>query len=146
MSKNSNLALDDLFSRLQSEALNRMEGRETVISIGMATCGIAAGAEETKAVFLKEMEEVGIEAKVVPVGCIGHCYAEPFVVIHKPGFPPIAYPNVTPGKAKVLVRSFLLEGDPVFEFVLGATEANDLLPVLTDYPRFHLEERVVMDL
>ncbi len=150
MSKNSSLALEDMFSRLKSEARNRMEargeGRETIISIGMATCGIAAGAEETRAAFLKEMEEIGIEAKVVPVGCIGHCYAEPFVVIHKPGFPPIAYPNVTPGKAKVLVRSFLLEGDPVFEFVLGATEANDLLPVLTDYPRFHLEERVVMDL
>ncbi len=124
----------------------RGEGCEPVITIGMATCGLAAGAEETRAAFLGAIEEAGIAAKVVAVGCIGHCYAEPFVIIHNPGFPPIAYPNVTPGKARVLVRNFLLEGDPVFEFVLGATEPNDLLPLVTDYPRFHLEERVVMEL
>ncbi|MHC1742951.1 MAG: NADH-ubiquinone oxidoreductase-F iron-sulfur binding region domain-containing protein [Syntrophobacteraceae bacterium] len=136
--------------RLRREAQNHMEARkegcQTIISIGMATCGLAAGAEATRTAFLKELETAEIDAQVIPVGCIGHCYAEPFVVIHKPDFPPIAYPNVTPGKARVLVRNFLVEGDPVYEYVLGATEANELLPVLTDYPRFHLEERVVMDL
>jgi NADH-quinone oxidoreductase subunit F len=125
---------------------DRGEGCRPVIFIGMATCGLAAGAEDTKAAFLMAMAESGITGQVVGVGCIGHCYAEPFVVIHNPGFPPLAYHNVTPGKARVLVRSFLLEGDPVYEYVLGTTEPSELLPTLLDYPRFHLEERVVTDL
>lgn len=138
------------FAQLKSESARLMEGRQEgcrpVITIGMATCGLAAGAEETRSAFLSALEATGVAAEVVGVGCIGHCYAEPFVVIHNPGFPPIAYHNVTPGKARVLVKSFLVEGDPVFEYVLGATEPNELFPTVMDYARFHLEERVVMDL
>lgn len=150
MSQTSDQTPKELYARLQLAARARAEARtasrQTVISIGMATCGLAAGAEATRAAFLTAIEETGVQAEVIGVGCIGHCYAEPFVVIHNPGFPPIAYHNVTPGRARVLVQSFLVEGDPVFEYVLGATTENDLLPMLTDYPRFHLEERVVMDL
>jgi NADH-quinone oxidoreductase subunit F len=115
------------------------------IFIGMATCGLASGAAETKAAFEDVLVERHLDARIVSVGCLGHCYAEPLVVIENPGFPPICYHNVTPGKARVLVRSFLEEGDPVFEYVLGAMEENDLIPTVWDFPRFHLEKRVVME-
>jgi len=114
------------------------------ISIGMATCGLAAGAVETKAAFAEALAEQGIEALIIPVGCLGHCYAEPLVMIENPGFPAIAYHEVTPGKARVLVKSFLGEGDPLFEWVLGAMEENDLIPTVNDFPRFSLEERIIM--
>ncbi len=117
-----------------------------VISIGMATCGLAAGAQETKAAFEAILKERGIEARIESVGCLGHCYAEPLVIIENPGFPPIAYHEVTPGKARALVKAFLEEGDPLFEFVLGAMEENELIPAVVDFPRFHLEKRVVMEL
>jgi NADH-quinone oxidoreductase subunit F len=45
----------------------------------------------------------------------------------------------------MLVKSYLEEGDPLFEHVLGAMEENELLPQVTDFPRFNLEKRVVMD-
>ena len=86
-----------------------------------------------------------LTAHVIPVGCLGHCYAEPLVVIHKPGFPGIAYHNVTPGKARTLVRTFLEEDDPLFEYMLGAIETNDLIPSVLDFPRFYLEHRLVME-
>lgn len=114
------------------------------IFVGMATCGLAAGAIETKAAFEEVLAEQQMEALIIPVGCLGHCYAEPLVVIQTPGFPPIAYHEVTPGKAKVLVKSFLAGGDPMFEYVLGAMEENDLIPTVNDFPRFNLEQRVVM--
>ena len=117
------------------------------ITIGMATCGLASGALETKQSFEQTLREENIEASIHSVGCIGHCYAEPVVIIDyaESGFPPLFYQQVTPGKARMLVKSFLVGGDPLFEHVLGAMEENDMLPQITDFPRFSHEKRVVMD-
>jgi NADH-quinone oxidoreductase subunit F len=113
--------------------------------VGMATCGRAAGAVETIAALKGTLEERGIDARIVNVGCLGHCYAEPLVIVHNPGFPPICYYDVTPGKAKLLVKSFLEKGNPLFEYVLGAMEKSDMIPSVMEFPRFNMEERVVME-
>ncbi len=117
------------------------------IHIGMATCGIASGALETKAAFEEAVAAQGLEAEIHPVGCIGHCYAEPWVIIDYPesGFPPIFYHEVTPGKAKMLTKLFLAEGDPRFEHVYGATVENEMIPSVTEFPRFNKEKRLVME-
>ena len=117
------------------------------IVIGLATCGIAAGGLETRDTFIQALENAGIEAHIRTVGCIGHCYAEPVVIINHPdsGFPPLFYHEVNPGKANMLVRSFLQNGDPCLEHVMGAMEANELLPAVHDFARFNLETRIVME-
>ena len=117
------------------------------IHIGMATCGIAPGALETQAAFETALADRGIEALVHTVGCVGHCYAEPVVVIDHPdsGFPPILYPEVTPGKAKMLVKLFLEEGDPRFEHVMGATVENEMIPSVMEFARFNRERRLIME-
>ncbi|MBK5100002.1 MAG: SLBB domain-containing protein [Desulfobacteraceae bacterium] len=120
------------------------ESQVPKIYIGLATCGLASGALETKKAFEEALAETKIAARIRPVGCIGHCYAEPVVIIENPGYPPIFYQQVTPGKARMLVRSFLKEGDPLFEHLLGAMEENELIPSVMDFPRFNQEERVVM--
>ena len=114
------------------------------ISIGMATCGLASGALETRNAIEEALAERNMEARLRAVGCIGHCYAEPVVIIDNPGFPPLFYHQVTPGKGRMLVKSFLEEGDPLFEYLLGAMEENELIPQVADFPRFNLEKRVVM--
>ncbi|NTW36548.1 MAG: NADH-quinone oxidoreductase subunit F, partial [Syntrophobacteraceae bacterium] len=137
------------FARLEDECRKRVQAKTSspvpVISIGMATCGLAAGAQETKTAFEDILREKGFVASIENVGCLGHCYAEPLVIIENPGFPPIAYHEVTPGKARALVRAFLEEGDPLFEYMLGAMEENDLIPAVIDFQRFQLEKRVVME-
>nr|WP_244155458.1 NADH-ubiquinone oxidoreductase-F iron-sulfur binding region domain-containing protein [Desulfatiglans anilini] len=142
--------IDTLFTAMREKAEAQIAAEsETAlptIVIGMATCGLAAGALETKKGFEETLQERGIEARIKSVGCIGHCYAEPVVIVHNPGFPPILYHQVTPGKARMLVRSFLEDGDPLFEYMLGAMEANDMIPAVGDFPRFNREERVVLDL
>ena len=45
----------------------------------------------------------------------------------------------------MLVKLFLEEGDPLFEYILGATDANDLIPSVMEFPRFNLETRLVME-
>jgi len=116
------------------------------ILVGAATCGIAAGALETKKAFEETLEEKGVRARVGTVGCLGHCYAEPVVVIKNPGFPTILYHRVTPGKARMLVGSFLLGGDPLFEHVLGAVEENDMIPWVMDFPRFGREQKIITEM
>ncbi|MBW1774619.1 MAG: NADH-quinone oxidoreductase subunit NuoF [Deltaproteobacteria bacterium] len=115
------------------------------IYIGMATCGLASGALETKRAFEEALLEYNIEAHIGSVGCIGHCYAEPVVIIENPGFPSILYHQVTPGKARMLTRSYLGGGDPLFEHVLGAMEENEMIPQVSDFPRFNREKRVVSE-
>ncbi|MBN1626881.1 MAG: NADH-quinone oxidoreductase subunit F, partial [Deltaproteobacteria bacterium] len=117
------------------------------IYIGKATCGIAAGALDTQRSFEEALKELGVNAAIRSVGCFGHCYAEPLVIIDHPasGLPPVFFPNVTPGKARMIIKSFLLEGDPLFEHMLGSVEPNDMVPSVMDYPRFKLEKRLVME-
>ena len=137
------------FRAIRDEAERRRrafsEASGPKIHIGMATCGIASGALETRKAFESVFAERDIQASIHTVGCIGHCYAEPVVVIEAAGFPPILYHQVTPGKARMLVKSFLEEGDPLFEYLLGATEENELIPSVMDFPRFNREKRVVME-
>jgi NADH-quinone oxidoreductase subunit F len=139
------------YRRLRDEADRRhrefTEATVPKIHIGMATCGIAAGAQETRTAFEEALGQLGIEARIHSVGCCGHCYAEPVVIIDHPesGFPPIFYSEVNAGKARMLTKLFLKEGDPRLEHVLGATVANELIPSVMEFPRFSLETRVVLE-
>ncbi|MEW6262459.1 MAG: NADH-ubiquinone oxidoreductase-F iron-sulfur binding region domain-containing protein [Thermodesulfobacteriota bacterium] len=137
------------FEKLRQAAIARWEAirrdPRPRIKVCTATCGIAAGALETRQAFAEALAEHNLEADLRTVGCLGHCYAEPIVIIENPGFPPLLYHHVNPGVARMLVRFFLVEGDPAFEHVLGALEENDLIPTVMEFPRFHLEKRVVLD-
>jgi len=140
--------LREAFASIKTEAEKRFEkikgDSNQNIFIGMATCGLASGAIEVKRAFEEALTEQKINARMISVGCLGHCYAEPLVIIDKPGFPPILYHNVTPGKANLLVKAFLRDDDPVFEHILGAMEENELIPTVMEFPRFSQEKRVVM--
>ena len=117
------------------------------IHICMATCGIASGALDTRLAFEEALAERGLDAQIHTTGCSGHCYAEPVVIIDHPesGFPPVLYHEVTPGKARMLVKLFLEGGDPRFEHVLGATVENEMIPTVMEFSRFNQEKRVVME-
>ena len=142
---------EEHFASIQGEAQLRAEEDKNrgipTISIVMSTCGLASGAAETKQAFEEALSQKDIPARIVSVGCLGHCYAEPIVIIDHPttGFPRICYHQVSPGRARLLVRAYLGEGDPVFEYVLGAMQENDLIPTVMDFPRFNLEQRLVME-
>ena len=144
-------AIQKTFDTIREDAESRLSASQgpniPKIFIGKATCGIASGALDTETAFKENLVKENIEAEIHSMGCIGHCYAEPVVVIENPdsGFPPIFYHNVTPGKAKMLVKSFLKEGDPLFEHLLGAMVENDMIPQVADFPRFNMEKRVVME-
>jgi NADH-quinone oxidoreductase subunit F len=138
-------------SELKAAALERQTAMQAdhavCIQIGLATCGIAAGGLETKEAFIDALAVKGIDAQVRTVGCMGHCYAEPVVLIDHPqtGLPPLLYREINAGKARMLVRDYLLGGDPCLEHVMGAAVENDQLPSIMEFSRFNLEKRVIME-
>jgi len=136
------------FTKIKSKASESWqsvrEGNDSFILVGTATCGRASGAMEVLKTFQEEIAKKNLKACVIPVGCMGHCYAEPLVAIGKPGFPTILYGNVNPTTATTLVKRYLLEDNFLPELMLTALEENDLLPSIADFPRFALETRTIL--
>ena len=116
-----------------------------VVWIGTATCGKAAGAMEVKEAFEEAIKNSGLDAEVKEVGCMGYCYAEPLVIISKPGFPDICYGYLDEGLANRLVEDFLMNDDPCFEYALVALETNDYFPTFSDFPRGVYEEKIILE-
>ena len=91
----------------------------TKIVVGMGTCGIAAGAQETRDAIVEELQKRGMDVDVATVGCIGMCSKEPLVDIQQGGMPRITYCNVHPDMVPRLIDEHLLEGSVVEEWVMG---------------------------
>jgi NADP-reducing hydrogenase subunit HndB len=114
-------SLDELRS-LREKAQHELSIRQhttTKITVGMGTCGIAAGARETMQAILKELERKNIEANVATVGCIGMCSKEPLVDIEQAGRPRITYANIHPDMVPRLIEDHLLKGKVVTEWAFG---------------------------
>ena len=139
-------AIRDNYARLQKEAARKEEmlRRKAMVRIGTASCGIAAGALKVKEAFEREIAARDLDAAVVEVGCMGHCYAEPLCVISKPGFVPFCYGPVDEGLAERLVQDFLAGDDPCYEYALAALEPNDVFPTLAEFPRGVIEEKMIL--
>lgn len=143
--KDARNAFNTLLEQARRQRREFKEAPSPKIHIGMATCGIASGAMETRKAFEEALNERGLSALIHSIGCIGHCYAEPVVIVENPGFPPILYYKVTPGKARMIVQSYLGEGDPLLEHLLGAMEENEMIPSVMQFPRFSHEKKVIME-
>ncbi|MHB0869312.1 MAG: (2Fe-2S) ferredoxin domain-containing protein [Chloroflexota bacterium] len=108
--------------RLKEEAQRVIKVRGdtgTRITVGMGTCGIAAGARETMHAILRELEARSIEANVVTVGCIGLCAQEPLVDIEQAGAPRVTYGKVTPEMVPTLISEHLINGTIVTQWVVA---------------------------
>ncbi|MGQ9585517.1 MAG: (2Fe-2S) ferredoxin domain-containing protein [Anaerolineae bacterium] len=114
-------SLDDL-KKIREEARRDIRVRMetgTKITVGMGTCGIAAGARETMHAILEELQKRQIEAHVATVGCIGMCAYEPLVDVEQAGGDRITYGNVKPAMVPRLIEEHLVNGRVVEEWVVG---------------------------
>ncbi len=134
----------DEMKRQAERHWQELQGAKAVIMVGAATCGRAAGALGVLRAFKNELKKHNLDCPVIEVGCMGHCYAEPIVIIARPGYPPIVYQQVNAVIARRLVREFILGNDPCLDFVLGALGASDLVPGLADFPRAQFEQKVIL--
>jgi NADP-reducing hydrogenase subunit HndB len=91
------------------------------VVVGMATCGIAAGARPVLAAFVEEVNNAGLTDKVTvsQTGCVGYCQLEPIVEIHEAGKEKVTYVHMTADKAKKVVEEHLKGGKIVAEYTVG---------------------------
>ena len=98
------------------------EGQNDIrIVVGMATCGIAAGARPVLNTLVEEVEKQGVadKATVTQTGCIGICRLEPIVEVFESGKEKITYVKMTSEKAKRVVSEHIKGGTPVYEYTIG---------------------------
>ncbi len=119
MPKISSLAdLRQLRDQAQRDIKTRLD-TGTTITVGMGTCGIAAGARETMRAILEELAKREIDAHVTTVGCIGMCVKEPLVDIEQAGQARVTYGNITADKVPELIEQHLVQGKIVNQWVIG---------------------------
>lgn len=100
-------------------------GKDIEVIVGMATCGIAAGAKQTLSAFLNELEAQNLSNVVVrQTGCMGYCYAEPTVEIRMTGMPDIIYGKVDPETAVKIVRKHILGKVLINDHILDKPAAD----------------------
>ena len=91
------------------------------VVVGMATCGIAAGARPVLATLVEEVNKEGLSDKVTvsQTGCIGLCQLEPIVEVFEAGKDKVTYVKMTSEKAKRVVEEHLKGGKVVNEYTLA---------------------------
>ena len=98
------------------------DGRIRVV-VGMATCGIAAGARPVLTAFLEEVQKRDLKnISVAQTGCIGVCRLEPRGEVYVPGQETVTYVRMTPDKVPGIVSEHLVNGRVVSEYTIGAAE------------------------
>ena len=107
--------------RMQAQIILRdnPDSNETRIVVGMATCGISAGA---RPVFNALVDEVAARnlanVKVSRAGCLGMCKLEPIIEVFVPGQEKVTYVHVTPEKAKNIIANHIVNGNVCKDYLI----------------------------
>ncbi|MBS5733569.1 MAG: (2Fe-2S) ferredoxin domain-containing protein [Clostridiales bacterium] len=118
------MKLEDL-AKIKAQMKDKVSLREgsgnVRVVVGMATCGIAAGARPVLSAFVEEVASAGLgdTVTVSQTGCIGICQYEPVVEVFAEGKDKVTYVKMTPEKAKRVVQEHLKDGRVVEEYTIG---------------------------
>ena len=112
--------LEELRNRTR-DTVNLRKDREGIrVVVGMATCGIAAGARPVLLAFLEEVQKRNIkDITVTQTGCIGVCRLEPIVEVYLPQQEKVTYVNMTADKVSKIVSDHIVNGHPVLSYTIG---------------------------
>lgn len=121
-------------NEIRNKNLDRVnQGRDRKnprIVVGMATCGIAAGAKSVMSAILDELKKLGINDVVVAqTGCIGICRLEPVVEVIMPGEEKVTYVKMTATMSRRMVREHIKDGNVMDEYTMHVVDGK----VLNDY-------------
>lgn len=117
--------LQAIKDKMQGKVSLREGSGEKRVVVGMATCGIAAGARPVLNAFVEQVNEQGLAGSVTvtQTGCIGICQYEPVVEVFEAGQEKTTYVKMTADKVARVVEEHLKGGKPVAEFTIGNYKA-----------------------
>lgn len=116
--------LKALRESMQSKMNLRKDSGDTIrVVVGMATCGIAAGARPVLNAFVEEVNKRGLQnVQVTQTGCIGVCRLEPVVEVYVPGQEKVTYVKMTAEKVPTVVAQHIVNKQVVTDYTIGAAE------------------------
>ena len=108
-------------NKMQGQVNLRAEDGSAVrVVVGMATCGIAAGARPVLNAFAEGVQEKGLkDVMVTQTGCIGLCQYEPIVEVIEPGKEKVTYIRMTAEKVAEVIEQHLIGGDVVTKYTIS---------------------------
>ena len=113
--------LQAIKDRMKDKVVLREGSGEIRVVVGMATCGIAAGARPVLNAFTDEVAKRNLKnVTVAQTGCIGMCQYEPIVEVFEPNKDKVTYVKVAPEMVPEIVASHLVNGNPVAKYTVGA--------------------------
>ena len=117
--------LQAIKEKMQNKVALREGSGEMRVVVGMATCGIAAGARPVLSTFVEEVAAANLTGKVTvsQTGCIGICQFEPVVEIFEADKEKVTYVKMTPEKAKRVVEEHIKGGKVVAEYTFASENA-----------------------
>jgi len=101
----------------------KKENQGYKVIIGMATCGIAAGAKPVMKEFIEQLEKRKITVPVTMTGCVGVCRLEPMADIIDENDNKTTYVMLTPDKVKRIVQNHIVNGQVVTEYTINSCTA-----------------------
>ena len=110
--------------KMKDKVVLREGSSTTRIVVGMATCGIAAGARPVLNAFVDGVNKEGLASDVVvsQTGCIGICQYEPVVEVYKAGEEKVTYVKMTVEKAEKVLKEHIKGGKVVTEYTITAAQ------------------------
>ncbi|MBE6634795.1 MAG: (2Fe-2S) ferredoxin domain-containing protein [Ruminococcaceae bacterium] len=113
--------LQAIKDRMRSKIVLREGTGEIRVVVGMATCGIAAGARPVLSAFVEEVNNAGLSGQVTvsQTGCVGLCQYEPIVEVLEAGKDKVTYVKMTPDKVKEVVEKHLKGGNVVTAYTVA---------------------------
>ena len=114
--------LNDLKEKIKNNtAFSKEKGEGIKIVVGMATCGIAAGAKPVMSALKHEIDVRKVDGvKVARAGCIGICQYEPVVEVYEPGREKVTYVKMDAAKAKQVIDEHIINGKIIVEYTIGS--------------------------
>jgi NADP-reducing hydrogenase subunit HndB len=116
--------LAEIRDRMRSKVAIREGNAEVRVVVGMATCGIAAGARPVLNAIVEAVNEQNLTDKVTvtQTGCIGICQFEPVVEVYEAGKEKVTYVKMTSEMAKEVVEKHLKGGKVITEYTIAAQQ------------------------
>ncbi|MBQ4568491.1 MAG: (2Fe-2S) ferredoxin domain-containing protein [Ruminococcus sp.] len=117
--------LQAIKAKMQNKVALREGSGDMRVVVGMATCGIAAGARPVLSAFVEEVAKADLTSKVTvsQTGCIGICQFEPVVEVYEADKEKVTYVKMTAEKAKRVVEEHIKGGKVVTEYTFAAENA-----------------------
>ena len=152
MNSQTGIASEDALQRWKEKGLRTISPEIPKVTVGLATCGLATGAQAVFDALAEEFDKASFKAILAGTGCVGFCQMEPIVEVFRPGQPRVLYKQMNAEKAQQLAADIIsgkvnkplamctVDGYPG----VRPSQRIEGVPRLEDLPFYQKQKKIVL--